>query len=111
MVDFTNLRVLLLSSVTILTHPSSATGVVGSAATFTVALTATSVTSGVTYSWTKGGVSAGTNSSTYSYTPTAADAGFVFPVVVTVTHAMGRVVSNIAYLTVQVSFSGRGACC
>jgi hypothetical protein len=109
--DFSNNRVLLLSSVTILTHPANVTVPVGSVATFTVALTATSATSGVTYTWTKGGVAVGTNSSTYSFTPSATDAGIVSTVVVTVTHAMGSAVSSTAYLTVQVRFSGRGACC
>jgi hypothetical protein len=107
--DFLNNRVLLLSSVTILTHPSSVTVPVGSTATFTVALTATSATSGVTYTWTKGGVAVGTNSSTYSFTPTVADGGD-FQIVVTVTHAMGSAVSNTAYLTVQVRLGGPGAC-
>jgi hypothetical protein len=100
MADYDQNRVVLLSSVSILTHPANITVAVGSLATFSVALTATSP-SAVTYSWTKGGVPVGTNSSTYSYTPTAADGGSS-QIVCTVTHAIGRAVSYIAYLTVQV---------
>jgi hypothetical protein len=91
-----------LSSVAILTHPTSATAYTTSTATFTVALTAASATSSLVYTWTKGGVVVGTNSPSYTYTATTADvvAGPSYPIVCTVTHPTGRAVSNAATLTV-----------
>jgi hypothetical protein len=75
---------------------------VGNTVTFSVTLATNSSTTGVTYTWTKGGVAVGTNSSTYTITAANADGG-VFAVVCTVSHAMGLAVSNPATLTVQVS--------
>jgi hypothetical protein len=94
--------VTLLSSVAIATHPVSATVAAPATASFSVTLTGNSATTGLTYVWTKSGVVVGTNSASYSYTTTAADSGFVFQVVVTVTNAMGSAVSRTAYLSVQV---------
>jgi hypothetical protein len=91
-----------LRSVVIATHPVSATVVVGAAATFSVTLTASSATTGLTYAWTKGGVAVGTNSASLSYTTSAADVGSPMSIVCTVTHAMGRAVSNAATLSVMV---------
>ncbi len=91
-----------LSSVTVATHPASATAVTPSTATFTVALTANSATSGLTYAWTKAGVPVGTSSPSYTYTATAADvdAGPTYAIVCTITHATGYAVTNAATLTV-----------
>jgi hypothetical protein len=94
--------VVVLTSVAILTHPVSATVVVGSSATFTVALTSTSASAGLTYVWTKSGVVVGTNSSSYTYTSVDADGGQSFSIVCTVSHASGLAASNAAALTVQV---------
>jgi hypothetical protein len=91
-----------LRSVAIATHPVTATVLVGAAATFSVTLTANSATTGLTYAWTKGGVAVGTNSASLSYTTSAADVGSPMSIVCTVTHAMGRAVSNTAKLTVVV---------
>jgi hypothetical protein len=100
--DFNNLRVLLLTSVTILTHPTSAIAITPSTAVFSVALTTTSATTGLTYVWTKGGVVVGTNLSSYTYTSVDNEGGLAFPIGVTITHAMGAAISNAATLTVQV---------
>jgi hypothetical protein len=94
--------VTLYSSVAIATHPASATAVTPSTATFTVALTANSATTGLTYAWTKAGVPVGTSSPSYTYTATAADvdAGPTYAIVCTITHATGYAVTNAATLTV-----------
>jgi len=95
-------RVYLLSSVAIATQPVSATAVTPSTTTFTIALTANSATTGLNYTWTKGGVIVGTNSASYTYTATAADvdAGPTYPIVCTVTHALGTATSTTVTLTV-----------
>jgi hypothetical protein len=95
-------QVVLMSSVAILTQPVSATVVVGSTATFAVALTANSASTELTYVWSKGGMVVGTNSASYTYTAVDVEGGLTFAVVCTVTHAIGLVVSNSAALTVQV---------
>jgi hypothetical protein len=91
-----------LTSVVILTQPVSASVTTPSSVTFTVALTATSATTGLTYAWTKGGVAVGTNSPSYTYAGTDVDvvAGPTFPIVCTVTHALGSAVTSAATLTV-----------
>ncbi len=100
--DFNNQRLVVLSSVVIQTHPSHASVVTPSTATFSVALTASSATTGLTYVWTKSGVVVGTNSSSYTYTGTGADvdAGPSYGIACTVTHATGSATSFTALLTV-----------
>jgi hypothetical protein len=95
-------QIMVLSSVAIATHPVNATTITPSTATFTIALTANSATTGLTYVWTKGGVVVGTNSASYTYTATGADvdAGPTYPIVCTVIHAMGSATSMAATLTV-----------
>jgi hypothetical protein len=108
--EFNTRRLQLFSTVGIATHPVSVTVAPGATASFSVALLASSSTSGLTYSWTKGGVPVGTNSPIYKYIAIATDAGPA-PIVCTVTHGMGRAVSNTAILTVTSSVSGRSASC
>jgi hypothetical protein len=95
-------QVVWMSTVAIATHPVSATAVTSSTATFTVALSANSATTGLTYTWTKAGVPVGTSSPSYTYTATAADvnAGPTYAIVCTITHATGYAVTNAATLTV-----------
>ena len=95
-------QVQVYTSVAILTHPVGATATVPQAVTFTLALTAASASTGLTYVWTKGGVAVGGNSATYTYTPTDADvdAGPSYPVQCTVTHALGTATSNTVTLVV-----------
>jgi hypothetical protein len=102
---FSSNVVVVLSSIQIATHPVSASVTMGTPSTFTIALSATSATSGVTYSWTLGGVPVGTNSSSYTNAGGAADGGTQL-VVCSVTHATGWAVSNAATLTVKV----KGTC-
>jgi hypothetical protein len=109
--DYNNNRLVRLSSVAIATHPVNATVLVGSTTTFTVALTANSATTGVTYAWTKGGVSVGTNSPSYTYTGVGADGAGPQVVACTVSHAAGLAVSNNATLTVQVLVCSRLVVC
>jgi hypothetical protein len=92
-----------LTSVVIASHPASSTVVAGSSVTLTVALTAGSATAGLTFAWTKNGVAVGTSSASYTYTAVSADGGQSLSILCTVTHAMGRAVTNAAMLTVQVS--------
>jgi hypothetical protein len=97
-------RLQLLSTVAVATHPASAAVIVLGTVTFTVALTANSATTGLTYAWTKAGVPVGTSSPSYTYTATAADvdAGPTYAIVCRIVHAMGHAVTNTATLTVQV---------
>lgn len=100
--DFNNNRLALVSSVSILTHPVNTYVITPAAATFTVALTTTSATWGVSYVWTKAGAVVGTNSSSYTYTGdnTDADVGPAHSIVCNVSHALGYAVSTTAVLTV-----------
>jgi hypothetical protein len=97
-------------SLAILNQPSSLTVTVGSVATFSVTLTANSASSGVTYAWAKDGVPVGSNSSTLSYVAGPADLRTVSAFVCTVTHALGRVMSSIATLTIVVRHLGAHDC-
>ena len=94
-------QVQVYSSVTILTQPLSATATVPQAVTFSVALTATSASTGLSYSWTKAGVVVST-SAIYSYAPNNqdVDTGPTYAIVCTVTHASGMATSSAATLTV-----------
>ncbi len=95
-------RLQMFSSVAIATHPVSATVALGVSATFSVTLASNSSTAALTFMWTKGGVTVGANSSSYTYTGVDADSGSPKAIVCTVIHATGRAVSNTATLTVQV---------
>jgi hypothetical protein len=99
-------QVRLYSSVAIATHPVSATVAVGGSATFSVTLTANSASTGLTYAWTKDGVPVGTNSASFAYDGVIADGGPPLGIVCTITHALGKAVSNTATLTVQVRPGG-----
>jgi hypothetical protein len=94
--------VVFLSSVTILTHPSSGTAVTPSSVDFSVALTAISASTSLTYAWTNAGAPVGTNAPTYTYSSSNSDAdnGPTYAIVCTITHALGTAVSNVATLTV-----------
>jgi hypothetical protein len=96
--------VTLYSSVVIASQPASTTVAVGSSVTFTVALSASSATTGLTYAWTRGGVAVGTSSPSYTYVGVGADSSTSQAVVCTVTHATGRAVSSAASVTVLVRF-------
>jgi hypothetical protein len=100
-----------LSSVAIADQPVSANVTVPSSATFTVNLTANSASSGVTFEWTKGGVTVGSSSPSYTYDAVDTDGGQAFSVVCTVSHTTGRVVTSAANLTVQVGWSSPDAVC
>lgn len=91
----------VLSSVAITSHPVNTVAITPATVTFSLTLSANSATTGLTYTWTKGGAVVG-NAATYSYTATNADvdAGVSPAIVCTVVHAMGRAVSNPATLTI-----------
>ncbi len=102
-------KVVLLSSVALRTHPASTTIAVSTSATFAVALTPQSATSGLTYSWTLNGSAVGANAPNFTYTAVDSDlSGGPLTIVCTVTHALGRVVSSPATLRVVRSVQRAG---
>jgi hypothetical protein len=92
----------LASAVAIADQPDSAVVVVPHAVTFSLTLTNTSATTGVTYVWTLDGAPVGTNAPQYTYTGEAGDAGPDHAVVCRVSHALGRATTHVANLTVLV---------
>ncbi len=93
--------IVVLSSVAIETQPVNVTVVPPNFVNFFITLTGISASSGVSYRWTKGGVVVGNSPQfTYGATNGDADAGPNYAIVCTVTHALGRAISDAAILTV-----------
>jgi hypothetical protein len=84
---------------TITSQPMSETVNVGQSATFTVT---TAGTAPLTYQWYKNGAAAGTNSSTYTTSPTVAGDNRA-QIQIKISNAVGNVTSNTATLTVTTT--------
>jgi hypothetical protein len=93
----------LLSSVGIVGQPGNTTMELGSSITLSVSVSG--VSSGLTYVWKRNGSVVGSNSSSYTVSSTGIDSGVVYGVVCTVTHALGQVVSSVAYVGVKAQVS------
>lgn len=100
--EFNTGRLVLLSSVALATHPISTTVLATTPVTFSVTLSPNSATSGITYTWTKGGIVVASGNFPNLFLETTindADAGPSYAIVCTVSHALGLAVSNTATLT------------
>jgi hypothetical protein len=89
----------LLSSLALAAQPGNTSVVVGSSVTLSVSVSGAA--SGLTYVWTRNGSVVGSNSSSYVLASNGSDGGAVYAVTCTVMHALGRVVSSMAYVTVK----------
>jgi hypothetical protein len=92
-------RLVLLSSVVMSSQLTNASLVEGSSTMLSVAVSGAA--SGVTYAWTRDGMLVDGNASSCVLVSNGSDAGAVYAIGCTATHALGRAVSSVAYVTVH----------
>ncbi len=92
-------RLVLLSSVAMSSQLTNASLVEGSSTMLSVAVSGAA--SGVTYAWTRDGMLVDGNASSCVLVSNGSDAGAVYAIGCTATHALGRAVSSVAYVTVH----------